>query len=62
MHIEGKSLRAIAIELGVSRMAVRRAIQFVEEHARPKSTVGGVSAMLIPAPFISPAALSRRKE
>ena len=62
MHIEGKSLRAIARELGVSRMAVARAIQFVEEQARSKSTVGEVSAMLIPEPFISPAALRERKE
>jgi transposase len=31
MHREGKSLRAIAKELGASRMAVARAIRFADE-------------------------------
>jgi transposase len=44
MHVQGKSLRAIAKELGVSRMAVARAIQFVAEQAEPKSSNRDVSA------------------
>jgi len=60
MHTEGQSLRAIARELGVSRMAVARAIQFVDEQAGSKSAVGEVSA--ISESFISPAALRGRKE
>jgi transposase len=33
MHLEGKSIRAVARELGVSRMAVARAISFADEQA-----------------------------
>jgi len=43
MHVEGKSLRVIAKELGVSRMAVARAIRFVNEQEAAKSS-GDVSA------------------
>ena len=38
MHVDGKSLRAIARELGVSRMAVARAILFADERAEPKTS------------------------
>ena len=62
MHADGKSLRAIARELGVSRMAVARAIRFADEQAEPKMSGGEASAISIPDPFISPAASRGRKE
>jgi phage terminase small subunit len=47
MHTEGKSMRVIARELGVSRMAVARAIRFVNQRADSKSSGGDVSEKAI---------------
>jgi len=59
MHVEGKSLRAIAKELGVSRMAVARAIRFVEQ-AESKFAVGEAPPRTEPASSNGPAALRGR--
>ena len=68
MRLEGKSLRVIARELGVSRMAVARAIQFVDEQAESRSS-GDVlkqkqqqNKTNMPESFISPATLRGQKE